>query len=207
MSITAWAEYAWTRLRRMDYWNPAHIPTNAPAKLYRWNAPGLRNGRPEAHLKKLDDKVGTNNFSVRYFHRDRTQISPACPPCRPRAAQRRNSPRGARGEVAFHSGSSSLFFPTSSPSSLATAAPVLSASGVHVMLRAEIKRDTGYYPDTPLSLNHALMKDKPLRSEGLTPDNMSYGNMFGNEKKFGTLKTMGIKKINYPEDGKPAPLF
>ena len=101
MSITAWAEYAWTRLRRMDYWNPAHIPTNAPAKLYRWNAPGLRNGRPEAHLKKLDDKVGTNNFSVRYFHRD------------------------------------------------------------------QMRRDTGYYPDTPLTLNHALMK--PPHSQGLRP--------------------------------------
>jgi len=28
------------------------------------------------------------------------------------------------------------------------------------------RRDVGYYPDTPLSLNHALMKDKPIR-----PDN------------------------------------
>ena len=25
------------------------------------------------------------------------------------------------------------------------------------------RRDTGYYPDTPLSLNHALMKGKPQR--------------------------------------------
>ena len=28
------------------------------------------------------------------------------------------------------------------------------------------RRDVGYYPDTPLSLNHALMKGKPIR-----PDN------------------------------------
>merc|ERR1712046_461445 len=104
--LMAWAEYAWTSLRRMDYWNPKHIPTNMPAKLYRWNAPGLRNGRPEANMKRLDDKVGTSYYSVRYFHRD------------------------------------------------------------------QIKRDTGYYPDTPLSLNHALMKDQPLRATGIVPDNM-----------------------------------
>ena len=61
----AWAEYVWTRLRRMDYWNAAHIPTNTAARLYRWNAPGLRaGGRPEATLSKLDAKLETSNFSV-----------------------------------------------------------------------------------------------------------------------------------------------
>ena len=75
--IGAWAEHVWTRLRRMDYWNPKYakdgLLTNAPAKMFRWNAPGLRNGRPEAYLQKHDPKLGTSNFSVRYFPRDRTR--------------------------------------------------------------------------------------------------------------------------------------
>ena len=66
----AWAEYVWTRLRRMDYWNTPFV-TNVPAKEYRWFAPGLRPGRPEANMKKLDPKLGTNEFSVRYYSRDR----------------------------------------------------------------------------------------------------------------------------------------
>jgi hypothetical protein len=61
----------WTRLRRMDYWNANHVPTNMPAKFYRWNAPGLRAGRPEANLQRLDTKLDTSPFSIRYFHRDR----------------------------------------------------------------------------------------------------------------------------------------
>ena len=71
MSLLAWGEYLWARMRRLDYWNAAHIPTNMPAKEYRWLAPGLRNGRPEAVLMKHDEKLGTNNFSVRYFPRSR----------------------------------------------------------------------------------------------------------------------------------------
>ena len=141
----AWVDYAWTRLRRMDYWNPKYavdgLLTNAPAKMYRWNAPGLRVGRPEANLSKLDEKLGTSNFSVRYFHRE------------------------------------------------------------------QIKRDTTYYPDTPLSVNHAIMKGKPLRSEGpQQPANMPQINYFG-AASFGTPGAMGIKKINIPVDEKPAAEF
>ena len=58
----------------MDYWGA--VPTNMPAKMYRWNSPGLsayRDARPAAVLEKLDSKLSTSNFSVRYFHRDRTQ--------------------------------------------------------------------------------------------------------------------------------------
>ena len=69
----AWLEYAWLRLRRMDYWNSAHIPTNAPAKVYRWVAPGAQVG---AKLNKYDEKVGTSPFSVRYYNRDREFRSP-----------------------------------------------------------------------------------------------------------------------------------
>ena len=52
----------------MDYWNPNHVPTNAAAKVYRWVAPGAQTG---AKLQKLDEKIGTDPFSVRYYHRDR----------------------------------------------------------------------------------------------------------------------------------------
>lgn len=63
-------------MRRMDYWNanPTQIFDSAlyPAKQYRWVAPGAQTG---ANLKRHDDAVGTNPFSVRYFHRDRAQLS------------------------------------------------------------------------------------------------------------------------------------
>jgi len=149
----AWGEYLWTRLRRMDYWNPArsgqHQITNAPAKMFRPHAPGLRVGRPEASLQKHDDKVGTNNFSVRYYNRD------------------------------------------------------------------QIKRDTAYYPDTPLSSNHALMKGAALRpKDQITPDNMSlhvYGTSFGASdgtgQKFGTMAHMGMDKLVQEKDTTPPAMF
>ena len=78
---------------------------------------------------------------------------------------------------------------------------------------AEIKRDTGFYPDTPLSVNHALMKDQPLRPAASQPAALPVINYFGNSlgkegnKEMGTLKTMGITKVNPPVDTKPPPLF
>ena len=73
--------------------------------------------------------------------------------------------------------------------------------------REQIKRDTTYYPDTPLSVNHAIMKGKSLRSEGpQQPANMPQINYFG-AASFGTPGTMGIKKINIPVDEKPAAEF
>jgi len=143
-SRQAWAEYLWTRLRRMDYWNAKYAAdgflTNAPAKMYRWNAPGLRVGRPEAIMSKLDDKTGTSVFSVRYFHRD------------------------------------------------------------------QVKRDTGYYPDTPLSLNHSLMKGQPLRAAAGPPDSAPLAGAFGS-KSFGTMNAMGMKKMSEWKDEKAASLF
>jgi hypothetical protein len=64
----AWLEHLWVRIRRMDYWNAQHIPTNAPARLFRWKAPGAQVG---ANLQKLDAALDTSPFSVRYYHRDR----------------------------------------------------------------------------------------------------------------------------------------
>lgn len=90
-SATAWVEHFWTRMRRLDYWNPDHVITNLPAKLYRRVSPG---SQPAATIpRKADDAV----YSIRYFQRDYK------------------------------------------------------------------KRDTGYYPDTPLTLTHNLMKGKPVR--------------------------------------------
>lgn len=83
----------------MDYWNPAHIPTNCSNTLFRYRAPGAMSAG--VNVKKLDDAVGTTPFTVRYFQRD------------------------------------------------------------------QMRRDTGYYPDTPLSLTHALFQ-KPHMS-GLRP--------------------------------------
>jgi hypothetical protein len=111
----------------MDYWNPNTIPTNAPAKSYRWVSPG---SQPNGFVKKHDDAVGTSNFSVRYFHRDR------------------------------------------------------------------IRKDTGYYPDTPLSLNHALMKEphsKGLRPSVECPPKLPQPPSFGS-KTFGTPAAMGISR-------------
>ena len=59
-------------------------------------------------------------------------------------------------------------------------------------IRAEIKRDTGYYPNTPLSVNHAIMKGKPLRpDEDVRAPNMPQINYFS-AKKYGTPAAMGI---------------
>ena len=122
----------------MDYWNPSHIPTNASNKLFRHQAPGALSAG--VNVKKHDDKVGTSNFSVRYFHRD------------------------------------------------------------------VMRKDTGYYPDTPLSLNHALMKAP--HSQGLRPspgvpatvvDSPAFPFAAGEGAGYGTPAAMGLKaKINDP---------
>jgi hypothetical protein len=98
-----WAEYVWTRMRRMDYWNKDHVITNLPAKLYRRVSPG---SQPPAEIpRKMDDAV----YNIRYFQRDAK------------------------------------------------------------------RRDTGYYPDTPLSLNHNLMKGRPIRCESASPSDAGRG--------------------------------
>ena len=80
MCSQGWGTYLWQRLRRMDYWIVGRehlgdaVLTNTPAKLFRWKAPGAQVG---AVLKKLDDKVETTPFSIRYFHRDRTLPPPS----------------------------------------------------------------------------------------------------------------------------------
>ena len=73
--------------------------------------------------------------------------------------------------------------------------------------RAEIKRDTGYYPDTPLSLNHALMKGQPLRAEVATPPNLPQVGAFAS-KTFGTMQHLGMKKgMRDYDDEKAASVF
>lgn len=80
---------------------------------------------------------------------------------------------------------------------------------------AEIKRDTAYYPDTPLSSNHALMKGAALRpKDQITPDNMSlhvYGTSFGASdgtgQKFGTMAHMGMDKLVQEKDTTPPAMF
>jgi hypothetical protein len=73
--------------------------------------------------------------------------------------------------------------------------------------RAEIKRDTGYYPDTPLSLNHSLMKGQPLRADPKVADALPDPPVAFGQKKFGTLAAMGIKKVTPPVDEKPPSIF
>ena len=72
--------------------------------------------------------------------------------------------------------------------------------------RNQIQRDTGYYPDTPLSTNHAIMKGNPLRPPAEQPEALPKIGYFGN-KEFGTLKSVGMKKMVPPPDDKPAALF
>ena len=125
----AWINYAWLRLRRMDYWNSAHLLGNTPAKAYRWLAPSSNKG---ANLMKHDAAVGTSNFSVRYYNRDM------------------------------------------------------------------VRRDVGYYPDTPLSTNHAIMKGHALRPPPSTEPPASLPQHVGGNKtpgKFGTPAAVGITRI------------
>jgi len=143
MVVQAWLEYGWLRLRRFDYWNPAHIPTNCSNKLFRANAPGAMSAG--VNMKKHDDAVGTSNFTVRYFHRD------------------------------------------------------------------QIRRDTGYYSDTPLSLNHALMKaphSQGLRPSSITPTKLVQPPAFpfaaGEGPNYTTTVGMGLsKKIANPLQRSP----
>ena len=59
---------------------------------------------------------------------------------------------------------------------------------------AEIKRDTAYYADTPLSVNHAIMKGKPLRPDyDSRADNMPQIDYFTSGKEYATPASMGIK--------------
>ena len=59
-----WGEYVWARLRRMDYWNAAHVPTNASSRVYRTVSPG---SQPVASPLRSGEE---NVYSIRYFHRD-----------------------------------------------------------------------------------------------------------------------------------------
>ena len=59
---------------------------------------------------------------------------------------------------------------------------------------AEIRRDTGYYPDTPLSVNHPIMKGKPLRPPDEAPSSHPKIGYFG-FKTYGTPAAMGVKEI------------
>ena len=58
-----------------------------------------------------------------------------------------------------------------------------------------MRRDTGYYADTPLSLNHALMKaphSQGLRPAAEAPAKLPNPPAFGS-KTFGTPAAMGLK--------------
>ena len=72
--------------------------------------------------------------------------------------------------------------------------------------RNQIQRDTGYYPDTPLSPNHAIMKGNPLRPPAEEPEALPKINYFS-KKEFGTLNAVGFKKMVPPPETKPEALF
>ena len=55
-----------------------------------------------------------------------------------------------------------------------------------------MRRDTGFYPDTPLSLNHPIMKDRPRRASDAPAANHPKVGAFGSTK-FGTPASLGIK--------------
>uniref|UniRef100_A0A7S3BM80 Uncharacterized protein n=1 Tax=Haptolina ericina TaxID=156174 RepID=A0A7S3BM80_9EUKA len=126
--LKAWAEYVLTRMNRLDWWNPAHIPTNAAARTYRFNGPGFhlnRDGKPPLLMRADPEK----RWNTRYFPRDYK------------------------------------------------------------------RREVEYYPDTPLSLNHALLKDKPLRPDWEPRKTLpKIPSAFGLDKPFNTPLTMGLKK-------------
>ena len=56
----------------------------------------------------------------------------------------------------------------------------------------DVKRQHTYgnYPDTPLSLNHNLMKGKPLRPEGGPPATLPQVGAFGGQE-YATPRSMG----------------
>ena len=54
-----------------------------------------------------------------------------------------------------------------------------------------MRRDTGYYPDTPLSVNHPIMKDKPKRAPAI-PRGLPEIGAFGG-KSFGTPEAAGMR--------------
>ena len=120
--LRAWGEYLWARLRRQDYWNPAHIITNPPKYLYRPHGPAAGMGAPVPTVMR---KEAENIYNARYFHRD---------------------------------------------------------------VR---RRDVGFYPDTPLSLNHQLMKGKPLRPDSAPGGHLPRVGVFGN-KEHATMKAANV---------------
>ena len=67
--LLEWGGYIWKRMARMDYWNPAHIPTNAPARIYKPSGPGFAKSR-EGLAPVLERSHPENIYSTRYFHRD-----------------------------------------------------------------------------------------------------------------------------------------
>eukprot|EP00310_Coccolithus_braarudii_P022893 CAMPEP_0183350234 /NCGR_PEP_ID=MMETSP0164_2-20130417/18328_1 /TAXON_ID=221442 /ORGANISM="Coccolithus pelagicus ssp braarudi, Strain PLY182g" /LENGTH=130 /DNA_ID=CAMNT_0025522121 /DNA_START=49 /DNA_END=441 /DNA_ORIENTATION=+ len=54
------------------------------------------------------------------------------------------------------------------------------------------RRDTEYYPDTPLSLNHALMKGKQIRPDSEPCSHLPVVGAFGG-KKYATMDTLGVQ--------------
>jgi len=130
--LMAWGEHIWTRMRRLDYWNPEHTITNLSGKIYRKKGPG-------SYFAQVPHKQIENTYSIRYFHRDYK------------------------------------------------------------------RRDTDYYPDTPLTLNHNLMKGKPVRPDNLPPSQVPVVGAFGS-KAFATPASMGFRagiEGDFPSLGVP----
>lgn len=63
--LKAWIEHFTVRLARLDYWNPAHIPTNASSKVFLHRRPGAT-----SHLANCMKSEPDKDYTVRYFHRD-----------------------------------------------------------------------------------------------------------------------------------------
>ena len=64
------------------------------------------------------------------------------------------------------------------------------------------RKDTGYSPDTPLSLNHPIMKDRPKRASDDAPSQLPVVGAFGNATSSthpGTAARMGVRSNGYFE--------
>ena len=62
------------------------------------------------------------------------------------------------------------------------------------------RKDTGYSPDTPLSLNHPIMKNRPKRATDDAPSQLPVVGAFGNmtsSAAIGTAERMGMRKNGY----------
>ena len=64
---------------------------------------------------------------------------------------------------------------------------------IRYLHRDQRRRDTGYYPDTPLSMGHPLMKHKPRRPDGSQAKTLPQVGALGWQNISNTNAAMGMK--------------